>query len=119
MPYFFILPVYAVLLVFLLIAAVVARCVEGWRPASGYIIGGTVGTLPGFIVANVIVTLVGILPVLVAQHLTLPEWLQKAGAVIVAAILLAGPFIASAIGVILGFVAGIFFVFRRRRRYAS
>ena len=119
MPYFIILPVYALLLAFLAAASVVARCVESWRPASGYIVGGTVGTLPGFIVANVVVTLAGLLPVLVAQHFTPPQWLQQAGAVVVAAILLIGPFVASAIGVVLGFAAGVFFVFRRRRRRAA
>ena len=96
MPYFIILPIYALLLAFLVSAAILARCVESWRPASGYLVGGTVGSFLGFIVANVIVTLAGILPVLVARHLTPPQWLQQAGAVVVAAILLVGPFIASA-----------------------
>ena len=119
MPYFIILPIYALLLAFLVIAAIFARYVESWRPASGYLVGGTVGSFLGFIVANLIVTLAGVLPVLVARHLTPPQWLQQAGAVVVAAILLVGPFVASAMGVILGFAAGVFFVFRRRRRRAA
>lgn len=119
MPYFIILPIFALLLVGLGIAAIVARCVESWRPASGYIVGGAGGTLLGFIVVNVIVTLAGLLPVLVAQHFTLPQWLQQAGAVVVAAILLIGPFVASAIGIVFGFAAGVCFVFGRRRRRAA
>lgn len=66
-----------------------------------------------------ILTLAGLLPVLVEQDFTPPQWLQQAGAVVVAAILLIGPFIASAIGVVLGFAAGLLFVFRRRRRRAA
>ncbi len=117
MPYFIVLPVYVLFFLLLVIAAGVARCVEAWRPASGYLVGGTVGTLLGFIVANVGVTLAGLLPILVAQHFTPPQWLQQAGAVVVVVILMVGPFLASAIGVVLGFAAGVFFVFRRRRSH--
>ena len=119
MPYFIILPAYVALLLFLIVAAVVTRCVASWRAASGYIVGGTVGTLPGFIIANVIVTLAGILPVLLTQKISPPPWLQQVVAIIVGFILILGPFVASAIGVALGFAAGAFFVFRRRRRRAA
>lgn len=119
MPYFIILPVYALLLAFLAIAAFVARSVESWRPASGYIVAGTVGTLPGFMVANVVVMLAGFSPVLMAQHFAPPQWLQQASVIVAAAILLVGPFVASTIGIALGFAAGVFFVFIRRRRRAA
>lgn len=119
MPYFIILPVYALLLVFLAIAAIVARCVESWRPACGYIVGGTVGTLPGFIVANIVITVAGLLPVLMAEHFTLPQWAQQTGALVAAVLLFIGPFAASALGVVLGFAAGVFFVFRRRNKHTA
>lgn len=115
-PYFIILPIYALLLVLLAGAAVVARCIPSWRPASGFIVAGAVGTLFGFVVANVVVTLAGFLPLWGAQHFIPPPWLQQAGAVVVAVILLVGPFVASGIGVALGFAAGVFFRFRRRRK---
>ncbi len=119
MPYFIILPIYALLLVFLVVAAVVARCIPAWRAASGSIVAGAVGTGFGFVVANVIVTLAGFLPLWVAQQCTLPPWLQQAAAVVVAVILLVGPFVASAMGVALGFVAGVFWGYRRRLRRAG
>jgi len=116
MPYFIILPAYVVLLAALVVAATAARLVPSLRSTSGYIVGGTVGTLPGFIVSNVIVTLAGLLPVFAAQKVTLPEWVHQAGAFLAVAILFIGPFVASAAGVVLGFIAGVYFVFRRRRR---
>jgi hypothetical protein len=55
MMYFIILPIYMLLLLVLLIAALVARNIESLRPASGYIVGATVGSLPGFIIVNLII----------------------------------------------------------------
>ena len=115
MPYFIILPVYALLILGLTIAVVVSRFVPRLRPASGYVIGGTVGTLPGFLLANVVITLAGLLPVWVGQNMAMPPWLQDASKFFVAVVLLIGPFVASAIGVLIGFAAGLYFVFRRRR----
>ena len=119
MPYFIILPVYVLLLVALIVAAIVTRFVPQLQPASAYIVGGTVGTLPAFVVANILVTLAGLLPVWAAQKMELPQRLHDATKFFVAAVLLVGPFVASAIGVFLGFALGVYFVFRRRRSHAS
>ncbi|MEI8044676.1 MAG: hypothetical protein WCL11_24915 [Verrucomicrobiota bacterium] len=118
MPYFIILPVYALLICGLSIAAVATRFVPKVRPASGYIVGGILGMIPGFILANVIVTLAGLLPVWASQKVTLPQWLESAMKIFVAAVLLLGPFAASAVGVLVGFALGALIVFRRRRRHA-
>src|ERR1035441_3506413 len=99
MPYFFILPAYVALLVGLIGVAVVARFVPRFQPASGYIVGGTVGTLVGFIFINVVVIVVGVLPAWLAQKISFPDWLQQVSKIFVAAALLIGPFIGSAIGV--------------------
>jgi hypothetical protein len=118
MPYFFILPAYVALLVGLIGVAVVARFVPRFRRASGYFIGGAVGTLVGFVIINIIVILAGVAPAWLAQKFTFPDWLQQVSRYFVAATLLIGPFIGSAIGVFLGFAAGIYFVFRRRSHAA-
>lgn len=118
-PYFFILPGYALLLAFFAIAALVALRVPSWRPACGYLVGGAVGTVPGFLVANVAVTVAGLLPVALVQHLSPPQWVQQVGTLVSAGLLLIGPWIASAFGVALGFAAGVFWVFSRRRRTAA
>jgi hypothetical protein len=118
MPYFFILPAYVALLVGLIGAAVVARFVPRFQPASGYIVGGAVGTLFGFVIINVLVWVVGLFPAWLNQKVAFPDWLLHLTQYFVAATLLIGPFIGSAIGVFLGFAAGIYFVFRRRSHAA-
>ena len=114
MPYFFILPAYIVLLIGLIGAAVVARFVPRFQSASGYLFAGAVGTVLGFVIINVLVWIVGLFPAWVNQKVSLPEWLQHASMYFVAAALLIGPFIGSVIGVLLGFAAGLYFVYRRR-----
>ncbi len=116
MPYFFILPIYCLLLVALGAAAVVARCVAEWRPASGVIVGGMVGSLAGFIAANVIITGVGLMPVMVGNHFAAAGWERQVAGIFAAVMLLLGPFVASAMGVVIGFAAGVVVVLRRRRR---
>jgi hypothetical protein len=118
MPYFFILPAYGVLLIGLIAAAAVARFVPRFRTASGYIVGGAIGTLIGFTAINTIVWLVGLAPVWLSQKFTFPGWLQQTSKFFVAAALLIGPFIGSAIGVLSGFAAGFYFVYRRRKQVA-
>jgi len=114
MPYFFILPAYVILLVGLLGAATIARFVPRFRTASGYVLGGAVGTLIGFTVINIMVWLVGLAPAWLAQKYTFPAWLQQASQFFVATALLVGPFIGSAMGVLFGFAAGFYWVYRRR-----
>jgi hypothetical protein len=118
MPYFFILPAYVLLLIALVVVAIITRFVPRFRPASGYIIGGTIGTLFGFIIINAFVWIVGLFPAWLNQKTSFPDWLQQVSKVFVAATLLIGPFIGSAIGVFLGFAVGLYFVYRRRRNAA-
>ena len=114
MPYFFILPAYVALLVGLIGAAIIARFVPRFQPASGYIVGGAIGTLFGFVIINVFVWIVGLFPAWLNQKVSFPDCLLHVSQFFVAATLLIGPFIGSAIGVLLGLVAGLYFVFRRR-----
>ncbi len=118
MPYFFILPVYVALLLGLIGAAVVARFVPRFQSASGYIFGGAIGSLVGFLLVNVAVILVGATPAWLAQRFTFPDWLQQTSKFFVATTLFIGPFIGSAIGALLGFAAGFYIVFRRRKNAA-
>jgi hypothetical protein len=115
MPYFFILPAYVLLLLVLGIAAFVTRMNPGLRGSSAYIIAGTIGTLPGIIVANLVVTVAGILPAVIADHFSLPDGLKQVCGVFAGVALLLGPFVASAVGVVLGFLGGCWVVWRRRK----
>jgi hypothetical protein len=116
MPYFFILPAYVVLLLGLSLAAIVSHVVREWRPARGYIVAGTIGTFLGIVLANVFVTILGVLPFLFARLTALPEPLRKGARIVGLGILMIGPFIASVAGVLLGFGAGMYFTYRRRAK---
>jgi len=116
MPYFFIVPAYLLLLLILGIAAVVLRSGGNSGPASGYILAGMVGTIPGIIAANVLVTLAGLLPLWIAAKVSPPEWMMQVLSVLAVACLFIGPFVASAIGVIAGFLCGILVAWKRTRR---
>jgi hypothetical protein len=117
MPYFFIIPAYLALLTGLVAAAIITRFIPRFRPASRYILAGAIGTLAGFLIINLIVFFAGMSPVWLAGKITLPDWLHEVSKYFVAATLLIGPFVGSAVGVLVGFFAGLCFV-RRRRRHA-
>ena len=114
MPYFFILPVYLLLLLFLGIAALVTHLTPQWRSASRYFVAGALGTIPGFIVANLLATLAAIIPAWIAGHFALPEIVASICTIVTFASLLLGPFAASAMGIILGGFAGCLLVSRQR-----
>ena len=118
MPYFIILPAYAILLLVLGIAAFVTRMIPEARWSSGYLVGGMVGTLPAFILANVGITIAGILPLWLTKQFTPPEWFSQVCAIVSMVALMIGPFIASAVGIALGFGAGCLVVRRRRKQKA-
>jgi len=113
MPYFFVLPAYIVFLAGLIGTAVAVRFVPRFQFASGYIFAGAIGTVFGIISINVFVWIVGLIPAWINQKVSLPEWLQSVSQYMVAVVLLIGPFIGSAIGVMLGFAAGMYFYYRR------
>jgi hypothetical protein len=99
----------------LVCAAIVAHFVPRFRQASGYILAGAVGTLFGFVIINVFVWIVGLFPAWLNQNVSLSDSLRYILQLFVAVTLLIGPFIGSAIGVLLGFAAGIYFTYKRRR----
>ncbi len=73
MPYFIIMPAYLILLVLLGTAAALTRRFPNVRWTSPYLAWGALGTLPGFILAN----LLGFLPLWISSHLSPPEWLRQ------------------------------------------
>ena len=66
----------------LCIAAIITRMIPRLRWMSGYLIGGTIGTLPGFLIANAIVTLAGLLPVWISEQFAFSEWQRQACAIL-------------------------------------
>ncbi|MEI8064634.1 MAG: hypothetical protein WCH84_11295 [Verrucomicrobiota bacterium] len=114
MPYFFILPAYVLLVLGLTVAVIIFLLVREWRPAKSYIVAGTIGTFLGIVLANILVTVLGVLPFLFARVPSLPEPLRKGAGILGLGILMIGPFIASVVGVLLGFGVGLYYAYRRR-----
>ncbi len=119
MPYFILLPGYVGFLVLMTLAIIALRASPTWRPWSGYVAGALVGSCPGFLVANAVCLLGGVLSIQAAQNGMFPEWLQQTFALAAAAILFVGPFVALAAGVALGSACGLYFVARRRRKMSG
>lgn len=112
MPYFFIIPAYLILLLVLGIAAVVLRGGGDGGRASVSIVSGMAGTLPGIVVANVAVTVAGVAPLWLSGQVSAPEWMRQVLSVFAVVCLFIGPFVASALGVIAGFLGGWWLVRR-------
>jgi hypothetical protein len=58
MPYFIICPIYAVMFLGLLLLAGVLAFTKQFRRWSSYLVAGALGTLPGFIIGNVLFWLI-------------------------------------------------------------
>lgn len=116
MPYFIILPAYVILLLLLGIAVVTTRMIPQLRWTSGYLVSGMVGTLPAFLLANVIITLAGILPLWLTRQFEPPEWFQQVCSMVSIIALMIGPFVASTVGILLGFASGCLILRWRRVR---
>ena len=116
MLYFFIFPVFIGLLIILILATIVTRLVPAWSRVSPYLFSGTIGFAVGFIIANVLNFLVGLASGLVLKDQNVPETIRQIINFISAIILFLGPVPASIIGAVLGFVLGILFIYKRRRR---
>ena len=54
MPYFIICPIYALLFTGLMLLSIVLLFIKRLRHWSSYIVLGTLGTIPGFIVGNIL-----------------------------------------------------------------
>ena len=110
MPYFLLLPLYTLFFVGLIVAGGVLMLVPKLRPFAVYVFGAVLGSLPGFLLANMVLALVTILIV----DLPVPKPAQTVQGLFVAAMVFIGPFIVSGVGVLLGSLAGIALVRRRK-----
>jgi hypothetical protein len=114
MFFFLILPTYALLLLMLGGAAALTWCIPRLRPASGYLVGGALGSLAGFVVVNAFILAMGVAPAWLAHEYSLSEWVRSASKVYAVATLMLGPIIGSFAGILLGFAGGWWCVRRRR-----
>lgn len=111
MLYFLILPVYLIFLAIILCAVSISR--PYLKHISDYGAGAAIGSIPGFLIANILLWVTTIS--LVYFHL--PEEFQAVQKFIVAGLAILGPLPVSFIGIIIGSIAGIYLVYRRIKLY--
>jgi hypothetical protein len=122
MPYFIICPIYAVLFVGLLFVSCVLLFIKPLRRWSSYLAVGAVGTLPGFILGNVIFWLVtwGLLTI---AHKPLQQLSSDiangVAAVVVVVFFVGGLAIANIGGCVVGFFGGVWLRAKLRRTNAG
>ena len=119
MPYYFILPAFMALIIILLLMAIVFMFIPRFRPLSKYIFSGTAGSFIGFIIFNVAIWICIWLMMRFEENINLPSWLNHIYGLFMAGTLFIGPFVVSAIGVIIGFISGLYFIYRKSVRTVS
>ena len=109
MPYFFIGPLYVMLLVGLLVFALIARCIPRLQPYSGDLAVGALGTVPGFIIGNAVFWAVVVgAALLLKKPLDHATGAWKAGAAFgFAALFVTGLVLANLAGCAVGFLGGV------------
>ena len=115
MPYFFILPIFVLIEVSLLVSSFVVLKFQKYLWAKSYLLGVVLGSTIGFLVANLILWVVSVLPDALAQKYSLPEFVQTVSKFILAFGLLLGPFFASAGGMVFGSLIAVYIVYRKRK----
>jgi hypothetical protein len=118
MPYFIITVFYVLFVAILIVAAVVLRYVPRLKFLSRYLLGGLLGSVPGIILSNIVLWGIVMLPVYAAKNFQIPELVNKILTVLVVIGVFVGPFAVSVAGIALGFMLGVFLVYRREKRMA-
>ena len=118
MPYFFILPIFVLWLVGLIVGAVAVRYSASLRPLSAYLFAVAIGSIPGFLLGNIVLFIGALGVAKLLALISLPRILQPLQTLTATATIFIGPFVASAIGGLIGSLLGIIAVwlFRRRRQ---
>ncbi|HPZ06469.1 MAG TPA: hypothetical protein PL110_00015 [Candidatus Eremiobacteraeota bacterium] len=110
MLYFFILPVYLVFFAIIFIISIVLIFRPSLKRYGIYGLGVSIGSIPGFIIANTLLWL-GTLCLL---YVHFPDWLQSLQKFLIAGLAFLGPIPMSVIGIIAGSIIGVYIVHRRR-----
>ncbi len=111
MPYFFILPAYILFLGILLIAGTTLVFVQKYRHTSAYFFAAAIGSIPGFILLLVLLTIYSVLA------LEIPDYneTETLRAILTGLLIFIAPFFVSGIGICGGAILGIRIVRKRRK----
>jgi ABC-type antimicrobial peptide transport system permease subunit len=123
MPYFFIFPVYVGLVSLGILAGLVLLFFQRTRSLSGYVFSGTAGTLPGFIIGNLLfwVLFIGVLRLLKGPIDRLPDtdFVRSLGGRILILMMIGGLALANILGCGIGFFSGCWIYRKIKKRKAS
>ena len=123
MPYFVICPIYAVLVVGGLILGLGLLCFARLRRYAGFILCGTAGTFPGFLIGNLLfwVAFIGL-----ALLLKIPvdrfgdsDFIKVIGGWFLIVVMIGGLAIANILGCGLGFLFGCWLFAKNKKRSAK
>lgn len=122
MPYFVIFPIYVALFAGGLLLGTALICFARTRRYAGFVISGTLGTLPTFIISNVLFwsAFVGIAILLKipAEHFKDSHLVNAGAGILLIITLVGGLIVANLIGCISGFLAGCWFFAMLNKRWA-
>ncbi len=120
MPYFFILSVYIGLLSLGIIVGIILLFFQRTRSLSGYIFSGTAGTLPGFIIGNLLFWLlfIGALQLFKEPIHRLPDsdFVRTVGGGFLILLMMGGLALANILGCGLGFLSGCWIYGKIKKR---
>jgi hypothetical protein len=123
MPYFVICPIYAALVAFGLLLGLGLLCSARTRRYAGFILSGTIGTFPGFIIANLLcwVVFFGVAVVLKIpmEHFKDSEIALGMAGIFLIIVLVGGLIVANILGCGSGFLAGCWLFAKIRRRLSN
>jgi hypothetical protein len=100
---------------FLFVASFVVLKFPKYSWMKSYLLGIVLGSSAGFVIANILLWVVSVLPSFVSQKYSLPEFIQTISKYILAFGLLLGPIFASAGGLAVGSIFAVYFVYRRQK----
>jgi hypothetical protein len=119
MPYFIICPIYAVLFVGLILISLALLFIKELRHWSSYVACGAVGTIPGFILGNILfwVIALGVLQIFQKPMQQITSDIAVGAATITVIIFFIGGLaIANIAGCAVGFVGGLWIRHKFRRK---
>ena len=121
MPYFFILPIYAILLAAGLLFGLGFLCFARTRSISGFILSGTFGTLPGFVIGNILFWAVfvgfAMLLKIPVEHFKDSDVAGGIAGLILLSVMVGGLALANVLGCVSGFFAGCWIYAKVRERW--
>lgn len=111
MLYFFILPVYLVFLAIVSLVSIGFMFRPSLRHIGSYGLGVSIGSIPGFLLANALLWLA----TLSLVSFQIPEWLKTLYNILVVVLAFFGPVPVSVAGIMAGSITGFLIVYRMRR----